>query len=571
MSDEVEDLINNIADDFDAPDVEHIHTIAASRKQKRQAATRISGVVAIVFLIAGFGIWLNQPESTRMATFGDGDTPTESPAVASDSPPLVVLGHEQDRGGPLSEKSFGEWMMANRLRDDRKPSISLVAQDSDPTTNAVRLNLSAFPVDGSFEFFAVIYAECGPRLQYGLIDFTDDTARFRLGRTPDSEQVGFAAPGYDCTPPRAKRLGDLLLREFEILPTTSGLRLTNGTETVEFVFAGLEDTASVDNVDPASSAQRRLVNTPRWFVTSRQGIPDIEKSQGERIAFSDNQIAFMNCEWISYDILWNNAGFTVLQPTPIDPNAEVTLIGCDQPVDGIVDTPMQSGLEISVEENSNRTISLTSSEWQLTLSATGPHDAETRVYVSLPIDDAAALAESNGLEWRVVHVDGEEQRIDAALKPRRLNFTTQGGIVIHVQSDQEIAAHANSATTTTTTATVTTTTQPTSPSGSWTVRSFTVDGVELSDPTIIQTLRIDDEMVWGNDGCNSWSGTAARNGAELSFNVNGTSTAMLCLDGQVADDAFNAAVRRTTGWSIVTDGVLVLTGPGSQVELIPQK
>lgn len=235
---------------------------------------------------------------------------------------------------------------------------------------------------------------------------------------------------------------------------------------------------------------------------------------------------------------------------------------------------MPPGLEISVEENSNRTISLTSSEWQLTLSATGPGDDETRVYVSLPIDDAAALAESNGLEWRVVHVDGQEQRIDAALKPRRLNFTTQGGIVIHVQSDEEVAAHSDSATatTTTTTGTVTTATLPTSPSGNWTVRSFTVDGVELSDPTIAQTLRIENETVWANDGCNSWNGSALWNETELTFPAgNGTSTAKRCINGQETADSFNQAVRRTTRWAITADGVLVLSGPGSQVELIPDQ
>jgi hypothetical protein len=51
----------------------------------------------------------------------------------------------------------------------------------------------------------------------------------------------------------------------------------------------------------------------------------------------------------------------------------------------------------------------------------------------------------------VVHIDGEDQRIDAALKPERLNFTTQGGIVIHVRSDAELAALSGPETTTTTT------------------------------------------------------------------------------------------------------------------------
>jgi len=97
------------------------------------------------------------------------------------------------------------------------------------------------------------------------------------------------------------------------------------------------------------------------------------------------------------------------------------------------------------------------------------------------------------------------------------------------------------------------------------------DGVELSDPTIAQTLRIEGEMVWANDGCNSWNGSALWDASELTFAGNGTSTAMLCINGQETTDAFNEAVRRTTRWAIAADGVLVLTGPGSHVELIPQK
>lgn len=290
--DELEDLINNIADDFDAPGVEHIHAIAASRKQKRQVATKVGGVAAIVLLIAGLGFWVTRPDPTELATGDD----AASSSVADDSAPV----------------EFDDW-----------DSIPLV--------------------------------------------------------------------------------------------------------------------------------QRRLINTNRWFVTSRQGIPESSHPGGERVSFSDNMIAFSNCEWIIYDITWTQDGFTVERQTPKDPNAEVTLEGCEDPIDGVFLTPMPSGLEVKVVANADRTISLTSSEWQLTLSAMGPRDDDTRIYISLPLEEAAALAEANGLEWRVVHIDGEDQRIDAALKPERLNFTTQGGIVIHVRSDAELAALSGAETTTTTT------------------------------------------------------------------------------------------------------------------------
>lgn len=290
--DDVENLINNIADDFEAPGVEQIHAIAASRKQKRQLATKVGGAAAIVLLIAGLGFWATRPEPTKVATGDDAD----SASVANDSAPI----------------EFDEW-----------ESIPLV--------------------------------------------------------------------------------------------------------------------------------QRRLINTNRWFVTSRQGIPESSHPGSERVNFSDNMIAFSNCEGIIYDISWTQKGFLVERPTPVDPNADRDSMGCEGAIDGIVQTPMPTGLDVTVKANADQTISLTSSEWQLTLSAMGPGDDDTRIYISLPVDEAAALAEANGLDWRVVHIDGQDQRIDASVKLDRVNFTTQGGIVIHVRSDAELAALSGPETTTTTT------------------------------------------------------------------------------------------------------------------------
>ena len=292
--DEVENLINNIADDFEAPDVKHIHAIAASRKQTRQTATKISGAAAVALLIAGLGFWVTRPEPiTKLAT--GNETASTSTPVANDSPPVEI---------------------------DETGSIPVV--------------------------------------------------------------------------------------------------------------------------------QRRLVNTNRWFVDSRVGIPDSANSTGERVVFGDTQIGFLNCEGVSYDIAWTRDGFTVDRKTYVDPSVPVPGVGCDEPIDGVFLTPMPAGLEVKVVANADRTITLTSSEWQLTLSAIGPGDDDTRIYVSLPIDEAAALAETNGLAWRVVHLDGQDQPIRLVTRADRVNFTVQSGIVIHVRSDAELAGHSGPETTTTT-------------------------------------------------------------------------------------------------------------------------
>ena len=83
MTDEVETVINNIADDLTKPDVAHIHAIAAKRKQKRQTAGKVGGAAVVAFLVAGVGLWAigrGDSGSTRLDT-ASGNTAAASSAT----------------------------------------------------------------------------------------------------------------------------------------------------------------------------------------------------------------------------------------------------------------------------------------------------------------------------------------------------------------------------------------------------------------------------------------------------------------------------------------------------------
>ena len=53
-------------------------------------------------------------------------------------------------------------------------------------------------------------------------------------------------------------------------------------------------------------------------------------------------------------------------------------------------------------------------------------------YISLAVEEAGTLADSNGTPWRVTRIDGINQTVTLDLLPGRLNFHTENGEVIEV-------------------------------------------------------------------------------------------------------------------------------------------
>lgn len=59
-------------------------------------------------------------------------------------------------------------------------------------------------------------------------------------------------------------------------------------------------------------------------------------------------------------------------------------------------------------------------------------------YFGLSLEEAGELADQRGVSWRVIDIEGVAQDVDTALVPGRLNFTVDGGVVVGVQSDDEL-------------------------------------------------------------------------------------------------------------------------------------
>ena len=66
-----------------------------------------------------------------------------------------------------------------------------------------------------------------------------------------------------------------------------------------------------------------------------------------------------------------------------------------------------------------------------TIPAETPTGADQ--YLSLPLEQAGALADLNGTPWRVVVLDGQSQVITFDVVPGRLNFTVADNIVVGVE------------------------------------------------------------------------------------------------------------------------------------------
>lgn len=58
--------------------------------------------------------------------------------------------------------------------------------------------------------------------------------------------------------------------------------------------------------------------------------------------------------------------------------------------------------------------------------------------VGLTVEAAGELAESQGLQWRVVEEDGEARPVTMDFVPERLNFVVSEGIVVSAETDAQL-------------------------------------------------------------------------------------------------------------------------------------
>ena len=295
------ETFNALKSGLQAPDASAIASEADRRRGQRR--TTSIAALSLVLFIGGFGIFamLNNSE-TEVATSTEDDIPT-----VTDGPGVELVETLTVNGARLTEESFGVWFAANSEPGGAADAASLTAIDDDPTTNGVRLTVTAFPLDDSFEYWVQISGLCGERISHGLLQFGEQ-AQFLRDQTPTSANIGFAELPARCSPPMPERLDRVLSSNFDIVSTTTGLRFTNGTDQVSFAPYDWED----------------------------------------------------------------------------------------------------------------------------------PPKAETDLYLSLTVDDAADEAEWRAREWRVINIDGEAQEHTEDIRPGRMNFTVVDGLVLNAQTDAQL-------------------------------------------------------------------------------------------------------------------------------------
>lgn len=501
MTDDFEEDVFEVMDDLRGDNRVAVPDVGTIRRRARKQQNRMRAAVgAACFSVAavGVGAWASagdSPATTETAGLDhEGDQGVAVlPAVASDSAPVEIGGPDEID----SKESFGEWMLANRLRDDRRPFVTLMANDDDPTTDGVHLHISAFPLDGSFEYFTVVRAECGPRLQYGMIEFADGMAKFFEGRLPETESIGWGDVGYDCSPPDAEELERVLFSEFEIVPTTTGLTLRNGADQVSFALTDTEGNPLVELPEPAVL---RLLppDEAETSIDVLTGEPEGSRGMNALSSFTLQYDSALNC----------------LYHDEPDNNGE----------------PGTGGRVVII--------------WPEGYTAVSD---EAGVAVRNPAGDVVARS-------------GETFQIGGGMRTGGSGQCGSIGDWI-ANGGPKSGVEQESAPTTTTDFSAT-------PVGVWTARSVVVDGVELLHPTNAQTLTITDETLSANDGCSTSSGPAQWD-ASGAFSRSGDSTSTLraCANDQESADAFNAALRATTRWTVTSDGVLLLISPTSRIEL----
>ncbi len=324
--DEIENLLTNIAGDFEAPKIEVIHAIAESRRQRRTRGIAVTTIALLAVGIAGIGAWLNEPESTRFSTVGEEESPVDT-QVAADSAP-VEFDQWDSAGEPFSPQSFAAWMLVNRVSGSNGLVVDLIAVDSDPTINQVRLRLSAFPLDGSFEFFAVLSAECGPRVDHGMLRFEDESAWFASGERPDSENIVFGDLGYDCIPPAPQKLDRVLAGALAITPSERGLRMSSSGEHVDFVVQQRLTAGSEEQTAPANGMRLNppivVVNPYLSLSVKEAGALADDFGREWRVISIDGEALFR-----TQDLRIGRLNFTVVDGIVVDAQTDEEMSGLE--------------------------------------------------------------------------------------------------------------------------------------------------------------------------------------------------------------------------------------------------
>jgi len=109
---------------------------------------------------------------------------------------------------------------------------------------------------------------------------------------------------------------------------------------------------------------------------------------------------------------------------------------------------------------------------------------------------------------------------------------------------------------------------PASLSGNWQAISLRSDkSFTQLYPGKIPTMSFDvsNLRVSGNTGCNRYTGPYKASGNQLSFQEPITMTKMMCITGAEGEQAFVAAMTRTSSYGIAADTLLLKDSSGQEI------
>ena len=239
MSDRIDTLITELADDLRTPDINTIRERAAVKQNRRATAKLATTALVALVALGGAFIWLSDPEPTNVAT--DGQTTAPEAETASPSEPRIIL---PTMPGPMTESELLSWMTLNSLRPTSEPFVTFHAlggemSQADPM-HGLGLSLFAFATDDGYELSLRTSAGCGPLLQFGLIQFEGTRIQFLPRQSPESVELIFNDSDNLCVPIPSELLDDVLLTNtFAIHPTAQGLTFAGSSSSIPFQLTDL--------------------------------------------------------------------------------------------------------------------------------------------------------------------------------------------------------------------------------------------------------------------------------------------------------------------------------------------
>ncbi len=389
MSDEIDDLIGRIADDFATPNIDSVYGRAKTRNLRRRRFQQASGALAAVAVIVGFAVWFNRAQPSEVATSVTQD------AVGDDSAPVLL-----ERPDQLVDEVRNALLGGEKWIPTERTGIPTTTWDDEAVYFWDANNVS--------------FGTC-ESVSYD-IDWTDD-GFINLGRR---EQGATPQPG--CDGPVG--VGDLHINtgeEVTIANNNDGT-YTLSTDTwslrIEPPIAPAETDAAIDV--QTNESQKLLTSGHRWHVHSRDGIPEPAEGSREELIFlaSPDRLILSNCDLSIHSLEWTERGFVVGDEIPSV--GEPSAIDCPNDPGGILNIPVGATVDVEVSDDGPSSVRMSAQGWSLLTRPTSISDAAPESEQDLELLTFLAPLELG--RWKLV--EGNESYPDRTELDQGISFGT---------------------------------------------------------------------------------------------------------------------------------------------------